>query len=73
MNEKMMIELLDKLTETLRKVVETQKSQEDVNKQLVDEILTLKNRVLMLEMEKQTVERVQTLLSKEEVDDVDYK
>ena len=28
MNEKMMIELLDKLTETLRKVVETQKSQE---------------------------------------------
>ena len=45
MNEKMMIELLDKLTETLRKVVETQKSQEDVNKQLVDEILTLKNRI----------------------------
>jgi len=73
MNEKMMIELLDKLTETLRKVVETQKSQEDVNKQLVDETLALKNRVLMLEMEKQTVERVQTLLSKEEVDDVDYK
>jgi len=73
MNEKMMIELLDKLTETLRKVVETQKSQEDVNKQLVDEILSWKNRVLMLEMEKQTVERVQTLLSKEEVDDVDYK
>lgn len=73
MNEKMMIELLDKLTETLRKVVETQKSQEEVNKQLVDETLALKNRVLMLEMEKQTVERVQTLLSKEEVDDVDYK
>ena len=73
MNEKMMIELLDKLTETLRKVVETQKSQEDVNKQLVDETLALKNRVLMLEMEKQTVERVQTLLSKEEVDDVDHK
>ena len=73
MNEKMMIALLDKLTETLRKVVETQKSQEDVNKQLVDEILTLKNRILMLEMEKQTVERVKTLLSKEEVDDVDHK
>ena len=73
MNEKMMIELLDKLTETLRKVVETQKSQENVNKQLVDEILTLKNRILMLEMEKQTVERVKTLLSKEEVDDVDHK
>ena len=73
MNEKMMIELLDKLTETLRKVVETQISQEDVNKQLVDEILTLKNRILMLEMEKQTVERVKTLLSKEEVDDVDHK
>jgi hypothetical protein len=73
MNEKMMIELLDKLTETLRKVVETQKSQEEVNKQLVDEILTLKNRILMLEMEKQTVDRVKTLLSKEEVDDVDYK
>tara|TARA_A100001388_G_C28762808_1_gene498780 strand:+ start:787 stop:1008 length:222 start_codon:yes stop_codon:yes gene_type:complete len=73
MNEKMMIELLDKLTETLRKVVETQKSQEDVNKQLVDEILALKNRILMLEMEKQTVDRVKTLLSKEEADDVDYK
>ena len=73
MNEKMMIELLDKLTETLRKVVETQKSQEEVNKQLVDEILTLKNRILMLEMEKQTVDHVKTLLSKEEVDDVDYK
>ena len=73
MNEKMMIELLDKLTETFRKVVETQKSQEEVNKQLVDEILTLKNRILMLEMEKQTVERVKTLLSKEEVDDVDHK
>ena len=73
MNEKMMIELLDKLTETLRKVVETQKSQEEVNKQLVDEILTLKNRILMLEMEKQTVDRVKTLLSKEEADDVDHK
>tara|TARA_B100001093_G_scaffold471404_1_gene493650 strand:+ start:2196 stop:2417 length:222 start_codon:yes stop_codon:yes gene_type:complete len=73
MNEKMMIELLDKLTETLRKVVETQKSQEEVNKQLVDEILTLKNRILMLEMEKQTVDHVKTLLSKEEVDDVDHK
>lgn len=73
MNEKMMIELLDKLTETLRKVVETQKSQEDVNKQLVDEILALKNRILMLEMEKQTVDRVKTLLSKEEADDVDHK
>ena len=73
MNEKMMIELLDKLTETLRKVVETQKSHEDVNKHVVDEILTLKNRILMLEMEKQTVERVKTLLSKEEVDDVDHK
>ena len=73
MNEKIMIELLDKLTETLRKVVETQKSQEDVNKQLVDEILALKNRILMLEMEKQTVDRVKTLLSKEEADDVDYK
>tara|TARA_B100001248_G_scaffold222681_1_gene179250 strand:- start:253 stop:474 length:222 start_codon:yes stop_codon:yes gene_type:complete len=73
MEEKMILELLDKLTETLRKVVETQKSQEEVNKQLVDEILTLKNRILMLEMEKQTVDRVKTLLSKEEVDDVDYK
>ena len=73
MNEKMMIELLDKLTETLRKVVETQTSQEDVNNQLVDEILALKNRILMLEMEKQTVDRVKTLLSKEEADDVDYK
>ena len=73
MNEKMMIELLDKLTETLRKVVETQKSQEDVNKQLVDERLALNNRILMLEMEKQTVDRVKTLLSKEEADDVDYK
>ena len=73
MEEKMILELLDKLTETLRKVVETQKSQEEVNKQLVDEILTLKNRILMLEMEKQTVDRVKTLLSKEEADDVDYK
>ena len=73
MEEKMILELLDKLTETLRKVVETQKSQEDVNKQLVDEILALKNRILMLEMEKQTVDRVKTLLSKEEADDVDYK
>lgn len=73
MNEKMILELLDTLTQTIRKVVDTQKSQEDVNKKLVDEILTLKNRILMLEMEKQTVDRVQTLLSKEEADDVDHK
>ena len=73
MNEKMILELLDTLTQTIRKVVDTHKSQEDVNKKLVDEILTLKNRILMLEMEKQTVDRVQTLLSKEEADDVDHK
>ena len=73
MNEKMILELLDTLTQTIRKVVDTQKSQEDVNKKLVDEILTLKNRILMLEMEKQTVDRVQTILSKEEADDVDHK
>ena len=73
MNEKMILELLDTLTQTIRKVVDTQKSQEDVNKKLVDEILTLKNRIFMLEMEKQTVDRVQTLLSKEEADDVDHK
>ena len=73
MNEKMILELLDTLTQTIRKVVDTQKSQEDVNKKLVDEILTPKNRILMLEMEKQTVDRVKTLLSKEEADDVDHK
>ena len=37
MNEKMILELLDTLTQTIRKVVDTQKSQEDVNKKLVDE------------------------------------
>tara|TARA_R110000796_G_scaffold74379_1_gene167362 strand:- start:312 stop:539 length:228 start_codon:yes stop_codon:yes gene_type:complete len=72
--ENMIIEMIGKLTDTLSTVVETSKTIGEVQQKLMDEILQLKKRVFVLELEKENLrENEVIILNEEEADNVDYK
>tara|TARA_R110000787_G_scaffold2049_11_gene8454 strand:+ start:472 stop:699 length:228 start_codon:yes stop_codon:yes gene_type:complete len=72
--ENMIIEMIGKLTDTLSTVVETSKTIGEVQQKLMDEILQLKKRVFVLELEKENLREDEVIiLNEEEADNVDYK